>query len=366
MEDKSPRYFEEYQIEEIDLLKYLRRVMRNWKTVAIWACAGIIAGLVIAVSLPKSFTVHSTLAPEFKARTTSSSVSSLASLAGISSLAIGNTDAMYPYIYPDLIASEPFLVGLLTMPVEFKAHKETVSTDLYDYILHYQKRPWWSALLSLPGKIVGSLVSLVKSNDSEEGEDCPTSEINPSRLTRTQASVIKSLRKAVKVDVDKKTYVVSIDVSAQDPVIAKELSDLVIANLKERVTQYRTEKARGDMEYFARISDEAKENYYRSQRKYASFVDSHQGVVLKSVQVEEQRLQTEMAQNREIFLNLYRQFQAAEAKVQECVPVFFEVRPPTVPLKGLPSRSKVLMGITALAALLGAAYVMIFKKEEEN
>lgn len=364
--DSAQKYYEEYPVEEIDIMKYVRRVFRNWKTILVWACAGVIAGFAIAVSLPKTFTVHSILAPEFKSRTSSSSLSSLASLAGVSSLATGNTDAVYPYIYPDLIASEPFIVNLLSMPVEIKHHKELVSTDLYDYLRNYQKHPWWSAVLSLPARVVGGLKSLVLSSDKEDGADCPPSEINPAQLTLAQATIVKAVKSSIKVAVDKKTYVVNLDVSMQDPVVAKDLSELVIANLKSSVTEYRTEKARDDMEYYAKICDEAKANYYTAQRKYASFVDSHQGGVLKSTQVEEQRLQTEMSQSREIYTNLYRQYQSAEAKVQECVPVFFEVRPPTVPLKGFPSRSKVLLTITLLSILLGAVYVMIFKKEEEE
>ena len=84
--------------------------------------AGVI-GLVVGFSIPKVYTVSSKLAPEIVSRT-NSSLSSLASIAGVNLNNMSTSDAVYPELYPEIVSSTPFVVELFSIPVEIETRKE--------------------------------------------------------------------------------------------------------------------------------------------------------------------------------------------------------------------------------------------------
>ena len=78
----EPQYREE-EYDEIDIMELLRKLFKEWKLILKWCGIAAVIGLVIAFSIPKEYTVNSTLAPEVVSRSGGGNLSSLASLAGI-------------------------------------------------------------------------------------------------------------------------------------------------------------------------------------------------------------------------------------------------------------------------------------------
>ena len=68
-------------------------------------------------------------------------------------------------------------------------------------------------------EFVVSLIGIEKKEDSDK--------IDPFRLTKKQARIIKKLNKKVVCDVDKKTMMITIDVTDQDPLICATIADSV-------------------------------------------------------------------------------------------------------------------------------------------
>ncbi len=158
---------------------------------------------------------------------------------------------------------------------------------------------------------------------------------------------------------DKKSSVVTLAVTMQDPLISATLTDTVMHNLQEYITQYRTNKARHDLKYMQQLCDEAQQQYYDAQQAYARYMDANQNIVLRSVRIEQERLQNEM----NLYYNLYnqtaQQLQVAKAKVQESTPVYAVVQPATVPIQASkPSKPMILMGFVFLAAVAASGWVL--------
>lgn len=59
---------------------------------------------------------------------------------------------------------------------------------------------------------------------------------------------------------------ISISVEAQDPLICATLTDTVQNRLQQFITDYRTSKARKDLEYYQELCSEAKANMKRLDR----------------------------------------------------------------------------------------------------
>lgn len=342
----------EEQYDEIDITELLRTLFSNWRSLLKWCGIAAVIGLVIGFSIPKEYTVVSKLAPEIASKSGSSSLSSLASMAGINLNTMSTSDAVYPEIYPEIISSTPFVTDLFSIPVEFKHKKDTVKTDLYDYLDNYTRSPWWSAVLGAPFKLLGLITGGKKEDVGDVG-------VNPSELTMDQERIAKAINSNISLVVDKKTYGITITVTAQDPHVAAQLSQDVIDRLQRYVTNYRTQKSTEDLNYYQRLFDEAKAVYYTSQQKYAGYVDANQGVVLQRVKTEQERLQNEMDLNYQLYNTCAQQLQMAKAKVQQERPVCAVIDPPTVPLKrSKPSKATILVAFIFLGFCADAVWIL--------
>lgn len=343
------------QEESIDIIPYLKKLLENWKLLFKIGCIASVVALLLVIDLPKKYAATAVLAPEI-AQKSGGNLSSLAAIAGINLNNAVMTDAMYPDLYPEIVSSIPFNVELLSLPVTVRVKKDKyIETDLYTYLDKYQKASWWSHVLNAPFKALGWLIDQIK---TDKGESQGPSAIDPEHLTRKQDRIIKALQKSVSINVEKKTFLISLGVSLQSPEISKQVCETIVENLKTYVVDYRTAKARRDVEYYTKLNDEARENYYAIQQKYAAYVDGNQGISRASVRIEQERLQNETSLAFGLFNQTSQQLQMAQAKVQLETPVCVVLKPASVPLKGSPSRAKNLLTLVFLAEFVAAAWLL--------
>lgn len=354
--------------QEIDLLELARKLWAEKRTIIRWAVIAAVAGIIIAFSIPKEYTTTIKLAPEAReGGGAASNLGALAAMAGINANMGGGKDAVSPTLYPDIVSSIPFAVELFDVPVTLSKDEE--QTTVRDYLSDDISAPWWSFLTSLPSKAVGGVMSVFRSSDKDEGGN---KEINTFKLTPEENGIVGALASRVAVDVDGKTSIISISVTMQDPLVSALLADTVAERLKEYVVDYRTNKARSDLEYTQKLTDEARDAYYTAQQNYASYMDQNHGVIRLSIRNEEERLQNEMQLAFNLYNTTAQQLQMAKAKVQEITPVYTVVQPATVPLApSKPSKMLIIVGCIFLAVVAACAWILFgkdlviaFKKEK--
>ncbi len=356
----------ENEEQEIDLLELASKIWDARKTIFKWGAIGAVVGLVIAFSIPKEYTTTIKLAPETGTDGKASGMSELAAKAGISLGNASGADAVYPQLYPDVVASVPFAISLFDVPVV--ADDGEKNTTVRKFLEEDTSAPWWSAVMALPGKAIGGILSLFKDEEEEAAGDG----VNPFRLTKDERAIVEALNARIGADVDTKTSVITLSATMQDPVVSALLADTVALRLQEYVTEYRTEKARQDLAYAQKLNDEAKAEYYKVQKQLADYLDRNQGIVLKSGQTERDRLQNEVSLAFSLYNQTSTQLQAAKAKVQQTTPVYTVVQPATVPLlASKPSKMLILVGCVFLAVVAASAWVLFLKdfrlpKKEDN
>lgn len=338
---------------EIDLMEYARKLWTARKFLFKVAGIAVFVGVIIALTTPKVYTVNVKLAPELGNSRRSSSLSSIASMLGVGGMNMGSeADALNVTLYPDVVASTPFIIDLLDTRIR-TLDEEKPDTTLVEY-LKTNKGNLLGTIMSLPSKAIGSIVSLFK---EDKEEDIKT--INPFHLTKSEDRSVKSLRKMITANVDKKTGVTTISVTMQDPMVAALITDTVLAKLKEHIINYRISKAQEDCNYYEKLYEESKIKYYEAQKKYANFLDANKNIILRSVQIEGERLQNEANLAYNLYNQMAGQLQMGLAKVQEAKPMFAVVEPASVPL--LPSgtsRKMILVGIVFLAVAGAAAWIL--------
>ena len=163
--------------------------------------------------------------------------------------------------------------------------------------------------------------------------------------------------------VDKKTQVITISVTDQDPLVCATMADSVRVKLQEFITDYRTNKAKNDLEFTKKLYTEAKREYEKAQQAYAQFSDANQGMVLQTYMSKKDDLENEMQLKFNAYSSLAMQYQAAVAKVQERTPAFTILQGATVPVKAAgPKRMFFVLLMTVMTFACTTLYVY-FKKE---
>lgn len=345
--------------QEIDLLELAMKLWKQRKKLIIWSVCGAVLGLVVAFSIPKEYATSVKLAPEITdTKASAGGLGALASMAGLSTGSAAGKDAVYPQLYPDVVSSVPFATGLFD--VEVTTDEDGRKMTVRQFLEEETRAPWWSAVIGFPFKVLGAFLS------SDEEVDA-NHKLDSFRLTRDENNLVEALTQRVTASVDQKTSVVTIDVSMQDPLVSAILADTVVARLQAYVTNYRTNKARNDLEYAEKLKEEAKADYYKAQQRYADYLDRNQGIAFRSAQTMRERLENEAALAFNLFNQTAQQVQKAQAKVQENTPVYAIITPATVPVRAAsPRKALILVGFTFLAFVACAAWILFLQPMLEN
>ena len=331
------------KVKSIDFVAIWQAIKNNRKLYYIVLPIAFVVAVVIAKSIPTYYQCEVLLAPESGGGGGTSQLASLASSFGVSLGGGGNAggDAITPSLYPDLMKSTDFKTSLFPIKVHGKKDKTTMT--YYDYLKNEWKEPWWKDFFGLMAP-----------------ESKPDTLVNNFELTGEQARISGMIMKNVVCKIDKKTNLISIDVTTQDPYIAALLADSVKARLQDFLTEYRTQKSRHDLEYAEMLQSQAKKDYEHARQKYVEFVDANQDVVLESIR----QMQTDLENDLQLQYNNYNTLSAQvlvyKAKVQEATPAFTTLQRATVPLGPAgPKRGQMIMLCLFVAALFTTIWVLL-------
>ena len=313
-----------------------------------------ILAAIYALSLPNYYSCTVKLAPELGSGS-KASAGGLASLASSFGVNLGGgqqgADAITPTLYPDLMNSVDFKTALF--PVKVTRMDDGKTFTYYDYLMNEQKAPWWA-------EAKASFFKLFSTPKPVEGAE----KVDPFQLTKEQTDIVKAINQNVVCDVDKKTFVISINVTDQDPLICATLADSVKTRLQKFITDYRTSKVRVDLDYHRKLFAEAKAKYDQARNRYAAYSDSHRDVSSQSAQTKLADLQNEMNLQQQIYQQVVAQLQQAEMKVQEETPAFTTFQSATVPVvKAGPKRVQMCL-IFLFLAFLGTTAWILYKEDD--
>lgn len=334
---------------EIDWMDILRRIIAIRKTLYKAAGVGVVLGIIIALSIPKQYTVTVTLSPEMGGDKASGGLASLTS-SFLGGGASNSPDALNATLAPDIVASTPFILEL------FNTRVQTLDGELDTTLVAYldeQKTPWFSYIVKAPGMAIGAIKSLF----TEKVDTTAT--LNPFQLTEKEYQKVEGLRKAITAEVDKKTAMTTVTVTLQDPKVTAMVADSVVGKLQQYIIDYRIKKAKEDCAYLEELYKERQQEYYETQSRYAHYFDTNRNIAFQSIRAEQERLQNDMNLAYQVYSQVAQQLQVARAKIQEEKPVFAVVEPASIPLEPSgTSRKTILLGIVFLA-ICGAGIWML-------
>lgn len=348
------------QVKTVNIMEYVAKLWEHRKPILKCCGIGAIIGLVVGFSLPNTYKAGAMLSPETEQKT-GSGVSSIASMMGVT---LNNSvDAISFEMYPDVVHSTPFIVELFDLPVEFERGDSVIHTTLIDYMLEYQKKPWWSAIIQAPFELLGWCVSLFSPQEETEA----VVERNVINLNKDEREIVKFFAKNIFVNVDKKSGKTEVELEMQDPLVVHAVVQAVLDNLKKYMTNYRTSKASQDVANLSVIFEQRKADYHKTQQAYAQYVDANKKIILQSARAEQERLQQEMNLAFQVYSQVATQLEGARIKEQEAKPVFTILEPAVIPnRKSGPSKAKMLFVFTFMAGFAAATWFILREDLRKN
>ena len=306
----------------------------------------------ITLSIPNYYKCTVLLAPELSTGNKGGTLANLASNFGINlnNINVGS-DALLPNLYPDLMNSVAFRASLF--PIRVQLENEDTTMTYYNYLKHGQKVAWWEYAVHHVSDWINSILPI---------DEDPVRKNIPLYLTKEQFSIVEEMEKKVICDVDLMTLVISIEVIDHDPIIAATLADSIQNRLQLFIADYRTKKARVDLEHYQKLFTESKLRYETALNKYASFSDANRNTFLEKIKKTRSELETEVQISQTTYSQISAQLQMAEAKVQEDTPAFMLLQPAVVPVKKKGPRRAMICAIFMFIAFIGNTLYILYKE----
>ncbi len=336
---------------EIDIVSVLKDVFAKKLIFAIFLTLFSTLGVIYALNQQKEYTSVVILAPEANSLGMGSSLSEIAGTMGLN---LGSSeksiDAIYPEIYPDIFASSDFIISLFELQVTPK--DSTKSRSYYDHLKKDAKIPFYKK----PEKW---LMEKLASKDTLTNNPV----VNPFRLTKEQDHICNIIRGNIGCQLNKGTNVITITATDIDPEIAAVVADTLQSRLQKYITQYRTKKARRDLEEAIKFQTIVKKKYEDARLEYSIFSDSHTDVVVESYKVKLEELENNMQLRYNEYTQAMQLVGQARKKIQEFTPAFTIIQQATVPIKPSSTpRSLMVLAFICFGFLVNTFYVLFIHK----
>ena len=267
--------------KEIDIIAAAKKIWAHKLSLLIFAIIFSALGIIVALNTPKSYTANVILAPEVQGASVSGSLSDMASNFGIDLGSKQSVDAIYPEIYPLVVSSNDFVLGLFDVPVHCK--DSTKMKTYSEHIMKDTKEPFWASWKN-------SAMSIFKKDKDDADNKAAAADTDRFEMSKPVYALCNRIKNSITCLVDKKTSIITISVTDHDPLVAAIVTDTIQHRLQSYINTYKTKKTRRDVDYYKRLRDESLKKYQKAQKDYATYADAHQDLNLQEYQSKEEDL----------------------------------------------------------------------------
>lgn len=280
----------------------------------------------------------------------------------------GDEDDISVSMYPYIVESIPFQIELMQREVFFESIDKRVS--IFEYYTEYHQKSFtqafsdnlWDYTIGLPLTIYNGIRSI--GSEASQRPEVRFSEYtsfeSPIKLDNRVRNVARTVSEMITITREPQSSFIIIGVSMPDPVAASEMVILIKDLLKNYVIEYRTEKSMTNLIFIEEQFREAEHNFRAIQDSLAEFQDRNVNIQRRSIEVIEQRLQSEYELAFGLYNTLARRLQEAKIEVQEETPVFRVQEPAMIPgTASSPSELRTLGGSLFVGFFMGVLFIYL-------
>jgi uncharacterized protein involved in exopolysaccharide biosynthesis len=338
--------------DEIDLIELLKKIYLEKKFIFKISVLAALFGVFYALFQPNEFTSSTTFIPQLSSgvKTGGSSLSGLASLAGINIGSMESSSEFPPTLYPQVVNGVPFRVELLSN--EITLNNELVAVK--DYL---EKKSSFNILGTIKKYTIG-LPSLILSSFKNQKEYTNESKIYS--ITEKDKDLFQILEKNLSLSINEKEGFITIAFTDTNKNVAAQITQISQNLLQEKIIEFKNKSSREMLDFALKQYSDKKESYEKLQDEKAVFVDKNINISSSLFQNKLNRLESEVNISESIVQQLASQVEQAKLQVNKDTPVFTTIKPVTIPFeRSAPKRSLIVIIFLFLGFVLSCGYVLI-------
>ncbi|MBQ6581400.1 MAG: lipopolysaccharide biosynthesis protein [Alistipes sp.] len=347
--------------QEIDLIELIQRMWVNrWLIVKVTAVF-MVLGVLVALFSAKVYTASCDVVPQTSKSGPSSSMSSLAALAGINLNAAQSAESLSPNVYENIMGSTTFRKELMQTMIDFEEVGHPVSFFDYYTSEEYNKPSVFSYIKKYTIGLPFTILNAIRGEQTEPDYSGVGGDSNAiETISKDEYDAMTILGESIALSLDEKKGYVTITANMPEAVAAAQLAQATLTLLQKYITEFKIEKVQSNLDFVQERFDEAKRNFEDVQARRARLRDANMNTSRYSARTELERLDAEYTLAQGVYTSLAQQVEQAKISVKETAPILTVIKPVTVPYKkSKPQRAMILFAFTFLGAVAGMGGVLL-------
>ena len=347
--------------QEIDLVELIQRMWVNrWLIVKVTAVF-MVLGVLVALFSAKVYTASCDVVPQTSKSGPSSSMSSLAALAGINLNAAQSAESLSPNVYENIMGSTTFRKELMQTMIDFEDVGHPVSFFDYYTSEEYNKPSVFSYIKKYTIGLPFTILNAIRGEQTEPDYSGVGGDSNAiETISKDEYDAKTILGESIALSLDEKKGYVTITANMSEPLAAAQLAQATLTLLQKYITEFKIEKVQSNLDFVQERFDEAKRNFEDVQARRAKLRDANMNTSRYSARTELERLDAEYTLAQGVYTSLAQQVEQAKISVKETAPILTVIKPVTVPYKkSKPQRAMILFAFTFLGAVAGMGGVLL-------
>ncbi len=342
--------------EEIDLIDLLKKFYFHKKFILKISILASLFGIIYALFQPNEFTSSTTFIPQLSSgiKTGGSSLSGLASLAGIN---IGNMESSSefpPTLYPQVVEGISFQLDLLSSEIIFNNKTSTVK----DYFL--QKKPSFNIFGTIKKYTIGLPSLILGSFNNQEFQEFQLAESEIYSVSAEDKGLFNNISAALSLFINKKEGFITISFTDSNKNVAAQITQITQNLLQEKIIQFKNKSSKEILDFAMKQYSDKKESYEKLQDERAIFVDKNINISSSLFQNKLSRLESEVDIAQSVVQQLATQVEQAKLQVNKDTPVFTTIKPVIIPFeRSAPKRSVIVLTFFFSGFILSSFYILI-------
>ena len=345
--------------DEIDLIELFKKIYLSKKFIFKTSIFAALFGVVFALLQPSEFTSSTTFIPQLSSgvKTGGSSLSGLASLAGINIGSMESSSEFPPTLYPQVVNGVPFKLDLLSN--EIKINNKVVLVR--DYFL--EKKSSFNIIGTIKKYTIG-LPSLILSSFKDESEILNKSIIYS--VTEEDKALFELINNNLSLSINEKEGFITISFTDSNKNVAAQITQIAQNLLQQKIIEFKNMSSKEMLDFALKQYSEKKDSYEKLQDERALFVDKNINISSSLFQNKLSRLDSEVNILESIVQQLASQVEQAKLQVNKDTPVFTTIQPVTIPYeKSAPKRSQIVIVFAFLGLILSSGFVLVKEPAKE-
>ena len=344
--------------DEIDLIELLKKIYLEKKFILKISILASLFGVIYALFQPNEYTSSTTFIPQLSSgvKTGGSSLSGLASLAGINIGSMESSSEFPPTLYPQVVNGVPFRVELLSNEITLNNELVTVK----DYL---EKKSSFNILGTFKKYTIG-LPSLILSSFKDQKEYTNESKIYS--ITEEDKDLFQILENNLSLSINEKEGFITISFTDNNKNVAAQITQISQNLLQEKIIEFKNKSSKEMLDFAIKQYSDKKESYEKLQDERAVFVDKNINISSSLFQNKLSRLESEVNISESIVQQLASQVEQAKLQVNKDTPVFTTIKPVTIPFeRSAPKRSLIVIIFAFMGLVFSSGFVLVKEPVKE-